>query len=80
MVYCAETGYGQDGPYCKQPGVDTMFQAMTGMMTVTGEPDGPPQRIGFIAVDLVTGLFATVGILAGLRERGEERRGGAADL
>jgi crotonobetainyl-CoA:carnitine CoA-transferase CaiB-like acyl-CoA transferase len=69
VVFCSVTGFGQDGPYAKQPGVDTMFQAMSGMMTVTGEPDGPPQRIGFIVVDLATGLFAAVAILAALRDR-----------
>jgi crotonobetainyl-CoA:carnitine CoA-transferase CaiB-like acyl-CoA transferase len=74
VVYCSVTGFGQEGPYASQPGVDTMFQALSGMMTVTGEPDGPPQRVGFILVDLVTGLFATVAVLAALRER--EANGG----
>ena len=69
VVFCSVTGFGQDGPYAAQPSVDTMFQAMSGMMSVTGEPDGPPQRIGFIVVDLATGLFAAVAILAALRER-----------
>lgn len=69
VVYCSVTGFGQDGPYARQPGVDTMFQAMSGMMSVTGEPDGPPQRIGYIVVDIATGLFATTAVLAALRDR-----------
>jgi crotonobetainyl-CoA:carnitine CoA-transferase CaiB-like acyl-CoA transferase len=69
VIYCSVTGFGQDGPYSRLPGVDTMFQAMSGMMTVTGEPDGPPQRIGFIAIDLTAGLFAAVAILGALRHR-----------
>jgi crotonobetainyl-CoA:carnitine CoA-transferase CaiB-like acyl-CoA transferase len=76
VIYCSVTGFGQDGPYARQPGVDTMFQAMSGMMTVTGEPDGPPQRIGFIAVDLATGLYAAIAILAALREKEVNGGGG----
>jgi crotonobetainyl-CoA:carnitine CoA-transferase CaiB-like acyl-CoA transferase len=74
VVYCSVTAFGQDGPYARQAGVDTLLQAMSGMMTVTGEPDGSPQRIGFIVVDLATGLFAAVAVLAALRER--DRNGG----
>ena len=69
LIYCSITGFGQTGPYAGRPGVDTMFQAMSGLMSVTGEPDGEPQKSGVVIVDLITGLYAVVAVLAGLRHR-----------
>ncbi len=69
LVYCSITGFGQDGPYAKRPGYDAVFQGMSGMMAVTGEPDGEPQRVGVFVIDEMTGLYAAVAILAALRHR-----------
>ena len=60
IVYCSITGFGQTGPYAPRPGTDSVFQAMSGMMSITGEPGQPPTKIGLIISDLITGLFATV--------------------
>lgn len=80
LVYCSLTGFGQEGPYIERPGVDSMFQAMTGMMMLTGEPDGEPQRIGFVAVDFVSGLYAATAILAAIHERARSGEGQQIDL
>lgn len=80
VIYCSVTGFGQEGPYSDRPGVDTMFQALSGMMMLTGEPDGEPQRIGMIVVDLVTGLYASIAVLAALHERGASGEGQHIDL
>lgn len=69
LIYCSVTGYGQDGPYADQPGYDAAFQGLSGMMSVTGEPDGDPQRLGVFAIDEMTGLYAAIAILAALRHR-----------
>jgi len=69
LVYCSITGFGQSGPYAKQPGYDAVFQGMSGMMAVTGTPDGEPQRVGVFLVDEMTGLYAAISILAALRHR-----------
>jgi crotonobetainyl-CoA:carnitine CoA-transferase CaiB-like acyl-CoA transferase len=69
LVYVSITGFGQDGPYAQRPAVDTMAQAMSGMMSVTGEPGGEPQKVGFVVTDLITGLYAVIAVLAGLRHR-----------
>lgn len=73
LVYCSITGYGQDGPYADRPGYDGVFQAMSGMMSVTGIPDGEPgagpMKVGISMIDVVTGLYAGNAILAALRHR-----------
>lgn len=69
LIYCSVTGYGQDGPYADQPGYDAAFQGLSGMMSVTGEPDGEPQRLGVFAIDEMTGLYSAIAILAALRHR-----------
>lgn len=73
LVYCSVTGFGQSGPYSKLPGYDTVFQAMSGMMSVTGLPDGVPgggpMKTGPSLADFMAGQFATAGILAALYER-----------
>jgi formyl-CoA transferase len=69
LVYCSITGFGQSGPYARQPGYDAVFQGMSGMMAVTGDPQGEPQRVGVFIVDEMTGLYAAIAILAALRHR-----------
>lgn len=73
LVYCSITGFGQDGPYAARPGYDFVIQGMCGIMDLTGEPDGAPQKIGVAYADLMTGLYATIAIQAALAER--ERSG-----
>ncbi len=73
IVYCSVTGFGQSGPYSKLPGYDTVFQAMSGMMSVTGLPDdvpgGGPMKTGPSLADFMAGQYATAGVLAALYER-----------
>jgi crotonobetainyl-CoA:carnitine CoA-transferase CaiB-like acyl-CoA transferase len=69
LIYCSITGFGQSGPYAQRPGYDAAFQGLSGMMAVTGEPDGGPQRVGVFIIDEMTGLYAAVAILAALRHR-----------
>jgi formyl-CoA transferase len=77
IVYCSITGFGQDGPYASRAGYDFIIQGMSGFMSITGEPDdvpgGGPQKAGVAITDLVTGLFASTGIVAALAHR--ERTG-----
>jgi crotonobetainyl-CoA:carnitine CoA-transferase CaiB-like acyl-CoA transferase len=80
LVYCSITGFGQTGPYAKRPGYDAAFQGMSGMMAVTGEPDGGPQRVGVFIIDMMTGLYAGVAILAALRHRDSGGGGQYIDL
>ena len=68
LVYCSITGFG-DGYGAQLPGYDLLVQALGGLMSITGPPDGEPQKVGVALVDVLTGLFATVGILAALRHR-----------
>ncbi len=73
LVYCSITGFGQTGPYAARPGYDAVFQAMSGLMSVTGlpddEPGGGPMKVGPSIVDVITGLFAGNAVLAALRNR-----------
>ena len=69
LVYCSITGYGEGSPYEDRPGYDFVIQAASGIMSITGEPDGEPQKVGVAIVDVTTGLFACSAILAALRER-----------
>jgi len=80
LIYCSITGYGQSGPYAKQPGYDAAFQGMSGMMAVTGDPDGEPQRVGVFIIDEMTGLYAAIAILAALRHRDNGGSGQYIDL
>ena len=70
LIYCSITGFGQTGPYAKLPGYDLIFQAMGGVMSVTGVPDGQPgagpQRAGYPVSDVTAGFYATIGVLAAL--------------
>ncbi len=68
LIYCSITGFGR-GSGAQLPGYDLLIQAVGGLMSVTGAPDGPPQKVGVAVVDVIAGLFATVGILAALSHR-----------
>ncbi|QFG22277.1 CaiB/BaiF CoA-transferase family protein [Actinomadura sp. WMMB 499] len=72
LVYCSITGFGS-GAGAALPGYDLLIQALGGLMSITGEPDGEPQKVGVALVDVISGLFASVGVLAALRHR--ERTG-----
>lgn len=80
LVYCSVTGFGQDGPYAPRAGYDFLVQGMGGIMELTGEPDGEPEKVGVAFADIFTGLYATVGILAALRRREETGTGGHVDM
>ncbi|CAN5161034.1 CaiB/BaiF CoA-transferase family protein [soil metagenome] len=69
VVYCSITGFGQDGPYAARPGYDFMIQGLGGIMDLTGEPAGEPQKIGVAYADIFTGMYAVVAIQAALAER-----------
>ena len=73
IVYCSITGFGQTGPYALLPGYDVVFQAMGGLMSITGERDGPPQKVGTAVADIVTGIYAGLAIVSALLHR--ERTG-----
>jgi crotonobetainyl-CoA:carnitine CoA-transferase CaiB-like acyl-CoA transferase len=69
LVYCSITGFGQDGPYASRPGYDFMIQGMGGIMDLTGDPSGEPQKTGVAFADLFTGLYAVIAIQAALTHR-----------
>lgn len=75
LVWCRVTGFGTDGPLGALPGYDAAVQAMTGIMSINGEADGGPLRVGLPVVDMVTGLNAVIGVLLALRERQRSGRG-----
>lgn len=75
IVYCSVTGFGQDGPYAKRPAYDSVLQAMCGMMSVCGEPDGEPMRSGIPITDIVAGLYATIAIQAALMHKAQTGEG-----
>lgn len=84
LVYCSITGFGQTGPLRERPGYDFMIQAMAGLMSVTGQADGAegagPQKVGVALTDIMTGLYATIGILAALAERDRSGLGQHVDM
>ena len=69
LVYASVSGFGQDGPRAKEAGYDFLIQGMCGIMDLTGEPDGAPQKVGVAWVDVFTGLYGVIGIQAALAER-----------
>ncbi|MBY8829866.1 CaiB/BaiF CoA transferase family protein [Hephaestia mangrovi] len=78
LVYCSITGFGQSGPYSGRAGYDFIIQGMGGFMSVTGEPNRPPQKAGVAYADIATGLYSAVAILAALRRR--DGGGGGAHI
>lgn len=80
LVYASISGYGQTGPYAGEPGYDAIAQALSGIMSVTGEADGPPVRVGVSTADLGAGMWALVGILAALHARHRTGRGQWVDV
>ncbi len=83
IVYCSVTGFGQTGPYADRAGYDYAIQGMGGLMSVTGERDdlqGGPQKVGVAVADLMTGMYATVGILAALRHAEKTGEGQQVDM
>ncbi|WP_198969843.1 CaiB/BaiF CoA transferase family protein [Xylophilus sp. ASV27] len=75
LIWCRVTGFGTDGPLGALPGYDAAVQAMTGIMSINGEAEGGPLRVGLPVVDMVTGLNAVIGVLLALHERGRSGRG-----
>ncbi|HEY0324849.1 MAG TPA: CaiB/BaiF CoA-transferase family protein [Allosphingosinicella sp.] len=80
IVYCSITGFDQDGPYAPRAGYDFIIQGMGGIMSLTGEPDGSPQKAGVAFADIFTGVYSTVAILAALRERDRTGVGAHVDM
>lgn len=84
LVYCSITGFGQTGPYAQRAGYDAAIQAMGGLMSITGEPDGKPggvpQKVGVAVADLMTGMYAVSAILAALRHAEKHGEGQHIDL
>jgi len=80
LIYCSITGFGQTGPYAPRPGYDALIQAMGGVMSLTGEPEGEPQKVGIPIADLFAGLYGTIGILAALRHKQATGQGQQIDI
>jgi crotonobetainyl-CoA:carnitine CoA-transferase CaiB-like acyl-CoA transferase len=80
LIYCSITAYGARGPKRDWPGYDPILQAESGMMSLTGYPDGPPARLPIAAIDLGTAMWASVGIQAALRTRSETGLGGLVEV
>lgn len=80
LVYCSITGFGQDGPYAHRPGYDFVIQGMGGIMDLTGEPDGAPQKSGVAFADVFTGLYSVIAIQAALAMRERTGRGQHIDM
>ncbi len=80
LIYCSVTGFGQDGPYAQRAGYDFMIQGMAGIMDLTGEPDGAPQKIGVAFADVFTGVYGVVAIQAALLQRERTGKGQHIDM
>lgn len=80
LVYCSITGFGQTGPYAPLAGYDFMIQGLGGMMDITGQPGLEPTKVGVAIADIVTGIYATTGILAALRQRDATGQGSHVDM
>ncbi|MDA0262301.1 MAG: CaiB/BaiF CoA-transferase family protein, partial [Proteobacteria bacterium] len=80
LVYASISGFGQTGPLRDRPAFDMVIQAMSGMMSITGTPDGPPVRVGTSLGDIGSSLFGTVGILAALQDRNRTGKGAVIDI
>ncbi len=80
LIYCSITGFGQTGPYAPRPGYDALIQAMGGVMSLTGEPNGSPQKVGVPVADLFAGLYGCIGILAAVNHRNNTGQGQQIDI
>ncbi len=80
LIYCSITGFGQTGPYAHRAGYDFIIQGMSGLMSITGEPDGQPQKSGVAITDVFTGVYAVSGILAAVHQRESSGRGQHIDM
>lgn len=80
LIYCSITGFGQTGPYAHRAGYDFIIQGMAGLMSVTGEVDGQPQKVGVAVTDVFTGVYAATAILAALIQRGTTGQGQHIDM
>lgn len=80
LIYCSVTGFGQDGPYAHRAGYDFMIQGLSGLMSITGEAAGAPQKVGVAVTDIVTGLYGSIGILAAVEQRHRTGRGQHLDM
>lgn len=80
LIYCSVTGFGQTGPLRDRPGYDLMIQAMGGLMSITGEPDGEPMKVGVAVADLFAGQNAVIAILAALQARTQTGKGQHLDI
>jgi crotonobetainyl-CoA:carnitine CoA-transferase CaiB-like acyl-CoA transferase len=80
LVYCSITGFGQTGPYATRAGYDFLIQGMGGIMSLTGDPEGQPMKVGVGIADVMTGMYAAVGILAALRHRDLTGQGQQIDV
>jgi len=80
LVYAAVTGWGLEGPYADRPALDIIVQAMSGLMSVTGEPGGPPVKVGVSISDLAAGLYATIAVMGALAVRARDGRGQLVDV
>ncbi|EBA05019.1 Putative acyl-CoA transferase/carnitine dehydratase [Rhodobacteraceae bacterium HTCC2150] len=80
LVYCSITGFGQTGPYAHRAGYDFILQGMSGLMSITGEPDGQPQKVGVAVTDIFTGLYSVIAIQAALAHRAKTGEGQHIDM
>ena len=80
LIYCSITGFGQNGPYAAQAGYDFIVQGLSGLMSITGQPDGPPTKVGTAVADLTTGMYGVIGILAALAHRARTGEGQHVDM
>ena len=80
LIYCSITGFGQTGPYAPRPGYDALIQAMGSVMSLTGEIDGEPQKVGVPVADLFAGLYGCIGVLAAVNHRNATGQGQRIDI
>ena len=80
LIYCSITGFGQDGPYAKRPGYDFTIQGMSGLMSITGDPEGQPQKVGVAVTDVFAGMYAATAVLAAVVQRSTTGKGQHIDL
>ncbi|WP_298915702.1 CaiB/BaiF CoA-transferase family protein [uncultured Roseobacter sp.] len=80
LIYCSITGFGHSGPYASRAGYDFIIQGMSGLMSLTGEPEGQPQKYGIAITDILTGIYATTAILAAVHQCHQTGRGQHIDM